>query len=73
MASNSPLTMIRNECLNLLNVFLNLLVITGGTVETITTLALERLVQIEKFNAHYERHEVEIQRLMQVIDDVVEA
>lgn len=73
MASNSPLTMIRNECLNLLNVFLNLLVITGGTVETITTLALERLVQIEKYNAHYERHEVEIQRLMQVIDDVVEA
>lgn len=65
MASNSPLTMIRNECLNLLNVFLNLIVITGGAVETITTMALERLVQIEKFNAHYERHEVEIQRLMQ--------
>lgn len=64
MASNSPMIMIRNECLNLLNVFLNLLVITGGTVETATTLALQRLVQIEKFNIHHDRHQAEIERLM---------
>lgn len=68
MASNSPLSMIRNECLNLTTVYLNLAAHVGVPLDFMPTLALERLVQVEKINVHYGRHEVELQRLLQVVE-----
>lgn len=68
LASNSPTIKIREECLNLLNVFLNLLVISGLSLKLVPAQALDRLIEVEKQNIHFERHEAEILRLTQIME-----
>lgn len=64
MAMDSPLVQIHAQVIVLATAWMNIYCERGSSLDNFFGVALARLVQVEKYNIHYERHEIEIARLM---------
>lgn len=64
MVMDSPLTQIHAQTIILATAWMNIYCERGSSLDNFFQVVLARLVQVETYNMYYERHSIEIARLM---------